>query len=138
MVWRLHPGLAAVHRHGESGKVVRHLQRIAIALAALFLGGFAAMAAPALVTADANVRRGPGRNFPVVAVIPGGSTVEVISCRGGWCSVRFAALAGFVNAAFLDLGGPPRGYYVPPTAPLAYGQPPPYGGPRWRWYGWGW
>ena len=85
---------------------MKSVQTLTIALAALALVGGAASAAPGLTTADVQVRRGPGMNFPVVTTIPGGSKVDVRSCDAGWCAVRFGPYAGWVNARDLDFGVP--------------------------------
>jgi uncharacterized protein YraI len=51
------------------------------------LSAAGAEAAPALATNNVNMRQGPGTNYPIVATIPGGSTVEVAGCQGEWCTV---------------------------------------------------
>src|ERR1044072_1092740 len=66
--------------------------------------GFAA-AAPALVQNDLNLRAGPGVEFPVVAAMPAGTTVNVMGCQASWCQVAFGGTAGWANRAFLGLGG---------------------------------
>ena len=65
-----------------------NLPRIATCVAALMtLSAACAEAAPALATNNVNMRQGPGTNYPIVATIPGGSTVEVAGCQGEWCTV---------------------------------------------------
>ena len=95
----------------------------------------AAAAGPALVTANLNLRQGPGTNFAVITTIPGGSTVNVGACTGEWCSVSFGSRGGYVLARNLDMDGPaPVG--VAPGAvvveePVVVGPPVYYyGGPR--------
>ncbi len=79
----------------------------------LFSTGIAA-AAPAVVTAELNVRAGGGTNYPVRGVIPAGSMVEVAGCTNGWC--HLPAHGGYVRASYLS------------AAPAAYGYIPPYEG----------
>jgi len=53
-----------------------------------------------------------------VTTIPGGSKVDVRSCDGGWCAVRFGPYAGWVNASHLDFGVLRRPHrYAPPSPP---------------------
>lgn len=91
----------------------------------------AAEARPVLVTADLNVRVGPGTEHPSVGVIRGGSTAEVGRCFSGWCEIFWNGLRGFSSQAYLDGDGPPPAAYAPPPPP-----PPVYYGPR-RYYGYG-
>jgi hypothetical protein len=93
-----------------------------------------AAAEPALVTRNINLRAGPGTSFPIVASIPGGSTVDAADCKGEWCSVHFGKHAGHAIRTALDFGdgagppgGPPVAGAVPPP-PVVYG-PPVYGPP---------
>ena len=113
------------------------IQRMGISAATFILSGAAAFAAPALTLSDLNMRAGPGTDSPVVITVPGGSNVDVLGCdAGGWCSVRFGRFAGFMNQAYLGMGGGP-GYGPPP--PVLYAPPPVvvypgyYWGPRWGW-----
>ena len=71
-------------RHGVAGadpaRERAQLERLLVLSA-----GVAAEARPVLVTADLNVRVGPGTEHPSVGVIRGGSTAEVGRCFSGWC-----------------------------------------------------
>jgi len=96
------------------------IKSISIVGGLLLLSMGAAAAAPALVTGDLNLRSGPGVNFPVVGVLPGGLTVDVQGCGGGWCSVASAEGSGYASSNFLDMAG---GYGGP-----VYGEAPDYGG----------
>ena len=66
--------------------------------------GFAA-AAPAVVESDLNLRAGPGVEFPVVAAMPGGATVNVMGCQASWCQVAFGGTTGWASQAYLGMGG---------------------------------
>lgn len=66
--------------------------------------GFAA-AAPAVVENDVNLRAGPGIEFPVVAAMPAGATVDVMTCEAGWCQVAFNRTIGWASRAYMGLGG---------------------------------
>ena len=110
---------------------IRHL---ALAAGLLLTSAGVAAAAPALVTGDLNLRRGPGTNFGVITVLPGGSTVNVLNCDGGWCRVAWPGAAGFASSGYLDIGRraygavPPPVYAPPPVVSFRFG----YGSPRWR------
>jgi uncharacterized protein YraI len=111
------------------------IKHLALAAGLLLMSAGAASAAPALVTGDLNLRSGPGTNFGVISVLPGGATVNVLGCGGGWCRIawRGAGGYGYASSNYLDLGGP---RYA--AAPPVYVAPPPvfsfgFGfGPGWR------
>jgi len=110
---------------------IRHL---ALATGLLLLSAGAASAAPALVTGDLNLRTGPGAHYRVLTVLPGGVTVNVRGCGGGWCRIAWRDGYGYASSRYLDLGGGP--VYA---APRVYVAPPPvvtygfgWGGPRWH------
>lgn len=111
---------------------IRHL---ALAAGLLLVSAGAASAAPALVTGDVNLRTGPGTSYGVITVLPGGATVNVRGCGGGWCRIAWRDGYGFASRRYLDLGGGPV-YAAPP--PPVYAAPPPvvtfgFGfGPRWH------
>ena len=114
-----------------------------------------------MVTANVNLRNGPGTDAEVITTIPGGSTVRITSCSGEWCAVTWNGRSGYAIARNLDTIGGPRqarqyrpqpgyaegpeyagppvvygapGYYAPP---VVYG--PAYYGPRYYYGpGWGW
>jgi uncharacterized protein YraI len=125
-----------------------------------------ALAKPATVSADVNLRKAAGTDGEVIALIPKGSKVEVGRCTDGWCQVTWNGHDGYAIARNLGLGtkvakrprrvvgneddeyddpvayGP--GPYGPPPAYYGYGPSygygPYYGGywsPRWGWRG-GW
>ncbi len=94
---------------------------ISLAGGLLLLSVGAAAAAPALVSGDLNLRAGPGTHFPVVGVLPGGLTVDVQDCQGGWCSVASAEGSGYASSNYLAIAGDNGG--------PAYGGGPVYGGP---------
>jgi hypothetical protein len=122
------PRVAVTERSQDMKSLVkRSLLAGALALAA----PVAAEARPVLVTADLNVRVGPGTEHPSVGVIRGGSTAEVGRCFSGWCEIFWGGLRGFSSQAYLDGYGPPPAAYAPPPPP-----PPVYYGPR-RYYGYG-
>lgn len=102
---------------------MKSLVMSSFAAALLVLGvSVAAEARPVLVTADLNVRVGPGTEHPSVGVIRGGSTAEVGRCFNGWCEIAWGNLRGFSSQQYLDGGGP---NYVQPAPPPAYVPPPP-------------
>lgn len=87
------------------------------ALTAAFMGLFAlpALADSAQVTADLNMRAGPGTEYPVIRTIPHGGDVDVYGCVRGytWCDVSWAGRRGWVSARYLDY------YYEQRRSPIA-------------------
>ncbi|MGA2129405.1 MAG: SH3 domain-containing protein [Xanthobacteraceae bacterium] len=146
------------------------MSMLRIAAAAAILGALSvvdASAKPATVSAEVNLRKGPGTDTDVITLIPKGSTVEVEKCTNGWCHVTFEGQDGYAIAPNLGLGAPrpvhrpyggdvvygpgprpgpgpayvvgPPGYYYGP-GPYYYGPGPGpyYWGPWGRPWGWGW
>ena len=95
----------------------------------------AAMAEPAVTTATANLRAGPGAQFGRIATLPPGAVVNLIGCSVSWCEVTYRGLRGFVSASLIDddidVPPPPRVYVPPPVyiPPPVYVRPPVYGRP---------
>jgi uncharacterized protein YraI len=115
------------------------LKHLSLAAGILIASAGAAVAAPAAVTSDLNVRSGPGTKYAVVGSVPAGATVNVLSCNGGWCRVAFGSRQGFVNNSYLAeadegpvYGEAPPAVYVGPVYGYGYGW-----GPGWGWGG-GW
>ena len=84
-----------------------------VLLAATTAGAFAR---PAVTTASANLRSGPGVENPVVAVVPAGASIDVGKCRDSWCRVRAASGSGYISRALIAFGGA-RGPAVASYAP---------------------
>jgi Bacterial SH3 domain len=80
----------------------------------------------AIVTANVNLRGGPGTDAEVITTIPAGSRVRVTDCSGEWCMVTWNGRSGFAIARNLDIGGArhARSYRAPPG--YAGGPPPGY------------
>ena len=79
-----------------------------IAAAALTaLSAASAIAAPATVGTNTNLRQGPGTNFGVIMTVPGGSVVDVIRCGTEWCNVMAGGRPGYMIARNLGGGGAP-------------------------------
>ncbi len=110
---------------------MKSIVKSSIAAAVIAIGAAStADARPVLVTADLNVRTGPGIQHPSVGVIRGGSTAEVGRCFQGWCEIAWGPLRGFSSQAYLDgFGPPPAPAYVPPPPPPVYYAPRPYYNP---------
>jgi len=79
--------------------------KLLAASAALLLSTGAALAVPATAETDLNVRSGPGTQHPVIGTLAGGETVDVGSCSGSWCQVRFGGGTGFASQNYLAIGG---------------------------------
>jgi uncharacterized protein YraI len=113
----------------------------------------------AIVTANVNLRGGPGTDAEVITTIPAGSRVRVTDCSGEWCMVTWNGRSGFAIARNLDIGGArqarsfraPPGYPGGPPAVYEAGPPVIYGAPAYypppvvvygrgyygpRYYGW--
>jgi uncharacterized protein YraI len=84
-----------------------------VVLAATTAGAFAR---PAVTTASANLRSGPGVQNPVVAVVPAGARIDVGKCMASWRRVRAASGSGYISRALIAFGGA-RGPAVAAYAP---------------------
>ncbi len=83
----------------------------------------ASAAAPAVATANVNLRAGPSTNFPVVKVVPVGARLVTFGCVDGytWCDVAVAGNRGWLAARYIRLAGP--GVVVAPAAAVSAGVP---------------
>ena len=86
---------------------------IGMLVAALLPLASPARAEPAYAAKTAHLRAGPGRSYPVVAVLPSGLPVEILGCVAGytWCDVIAGRQRGWVYARNLwhrhgDVDGP--------------------------------
>ena len=62
-----------------------------------------------------NLRSGPGTNFSVVTVMPGGSTVTITGAlQNGFYPVRYGSLSGYASSTYLQIGSGPT---PTPTTP---------------------
>jgi len=68
-----------------------------------------ALAEPAIVMTDLNMRAGPGPEYPVVATIRSDSAVDVLGCMGSWCDVTVEGARGWASASYIafDIEGSP-------------------------------
>src|SRR5579862_7719137 len=86
------------------------LRRASGALASLVLAAWAqaASAFPATVTDIVHLRAGPSMEYPSVALLGRGSTVEVFGCEQGygWCDAQIGNQRGWVDADYLLAQGP--------------------------------
>lgn len=99
------------------------MRTLALAMVfALGLGGIAGAQTSTRVTADLNMRSGPGTQYSVLRVIPNGSPVRVLGCNAAatWCNVNFVT-GGWVSASFLS----PRPTGAPVVQLPAPVPPPP-------------
>lgn len=76
-----------------------------LAALALLATTAAAFAAPAYVTANVNVRSGPGTGYGVIDTMRRGEQVDVQQCRGSWCFIEKRGPDGWVSASYLARGG---------------------------------
>lgn len=89
------------------------------ATALLFSAG-AAAAMPAVTESDLNLRSGPGTEYGVVATIPGGSTVDAMSCDGGWCHVAYGETEGYASQHYLQMAAAAPNAGVVVEGPTVY------------------
>lgn len=79
---------------------------ILAALSFLVIGTVAASAAPAVTTANANVRSAANTNAKVVVTLARGTRIDVENCRSGWCELTGRnGPRGFVSQSLLRLNG---------------------------------
>src|SRR5579871_848995 len=85
----------------------------------------------AVVTANVNLRSGPGTDSDIIATIPAGSAVRVAECSGQWCAVTWNGRSGYAIARNLGPGAPRQAGGYPPPPGYAEGYEPPvvYGAP---------
>jgi SH3-like domain-containing protein len=74
---------------------------IAVAMTAAVVFLPAAQAAPGTLTANVNVRSGPGTNFAVVDVVARGTIVDVQRCQASFCYISKSGLNGWVASSYL-------------------------------------
>lgn len=83
----------------------------------------------AYVTANVNLRSGPGTDTPVITTIPAGSEVRFAGCTLEWCAVQWNGRDGYAIARNLSSTKPRpvRRYavrpYYRPAPPVVYGPP---------------
>ncbi|WP_375450694.1 SH3 domain-containing protein [uncultured Devosia sp.] len=109
-------------------QIHRGILKAAISGTVLVAMAGAALAAPAVATANVNVRSGPSSGYDAVDVLQRGERVDVEGCRGGWCYVEKRGLNGWVSWQYLaDLGRPTR-----PSVEFQFnfGRPPSFNPPR--------
>jgi uncharacterized protein YraI len=94
--------------------------RMTGAAALLALSTGIAAAVPAPLDRTANVRAGPGTNYPVVATLRRGTVVDVEGCSGAWCVIDWSGGQGYVARSVLALGDAPPAVAVVPGPTYYY------------------
>jgi uncharacterized protein YraI len=89
-----------------------------LAIGLLALSSGVASAATAVVNNDLHLRSGPGPNYGIVTVMPGGAVVQAWNCDGAWCRVNYGGQFGFASERYLDIGR--AGYWRPGYRSYAY------------------
>ncbi len=82
---------------------------------------FAGAAEASYVTADLNMRNGPGTNYRIIATIPGASSVRVYSCVRSWCKVKWRGARGWVARNYISSGAGYAEELLPPPIDYGYG-----------------
>ena len=67
------------------------------------LGAATAVAEPGVVTANTNIRSGPGTSYGQLGQLPAGTAVEIVGCSGNWCRTSL----GYVSARLVSRTVPP-------------------------------
>jgi uncharacterized protein YraI len=71
-----------------------------------------------IVTADVNLRYGPGKDFDIIVVIPAGTKVLVMGAVvDGYAEATHDNMSGWVHTSFLSAGGQPVPMPSPNPAP---------------------
>ena len=80
--------------------------RRVIFLSFVAVAGFsnAASASPGYLSRNANLRAGPGRDYPVVTRIPAGAGLDINGCTRdwGWCDVDAGGVRGWISGRNLS------------------------------------
>jgi uncharacterized protein YraI len=86
------------------------------AVGALMLAPAIAQAAEGYSTANVNMRAGPSTQYPAVAVIPAGESLEIHGCLADvpWCDVEFYGGRGWVAGRYVQALYQRRRVYVGP------------------------
>ncbi len=81
-----------------------------------------ASAAPAQVTANVNLRTGPGTNYYPILVLPAGAPVELYGCLQGytWCDVSYGRERGWVSSRYLSTFYSGQAYRPRPYASVPF------------------
>src|SRR5262249_7424157 len=61
----------------------------------------ASAAATTETTNELNLRSGPSVHYSVVAVVPTGSSIDIVSCDSDWCNLTWGKYQGFTEGRFL-------------------------------------
>ncbi|MBS4174328.1 N-acetylmuramoyl-L-alanine amidase [Bacillus sp. FJAT-49736] len=56
-----------------------------------------------IVTADLNVRKGPGTSYAVLTVLKKNTKVTVLKESNGWANIEFGTLKGYVSTSYLKV-----------------------------------
>lgn len=79
-------------------------------LLSLLMPATALAADPATISEELNLRAGPGRGYPILAVMPAGSAVRITGdASEGWYPVRYNELNGWAYAEYIAVNGQAQG-----------------------------
>ncbi len=101
------------------------LRILAATMLATVVAATSAQAAPAVATADVNMRTGPDIEFPSVGVIPEGAPLDVQGCLNdeSWCDVIWDGNRGWVFGEYLGFDYRGQTALLPDVGPAAFGIP---------------
>lgn len=109
---------------------------IATAMAGMLALPQVAEAAWGQATGSVNMRTCPSTACAKITVVPAGARVWVTGVSGGWYSLRFNGLYGFVSGRYIAVGavGPWPIVRRPPPPPFGYWQKPWWDDRHGAWY----
>jgi uncharacterized protein YraI len=75
------------------------------ALGLFGLVGAAAAQTPGYTLPQANLRAGPGRDYPLISLVPPGQPTQIFGCESGWgwCDVAVDGMRGWVSGRKLQI-----------------------------------
>ena len=82
-------------------RVFRTPLLLGVAAVAMALSLLSANAKEERTSSNLNLRTGPGTHYPVIAVIPAGSLVDIVSCGHEWCHLIWGGKPGYSDARWL-------------------------------------
>ena len=92
---------------------------LAVAAGLLALTGAASAQTGGFVTANVNLRAGPGTDYPAVTVLGAGTPLGIFGCIDGysWCDVDWRGYRGWVAAQYLEYDYRGRRVVLPDYGP---------------------
>lgn len=102
--------------------MLKPLLSIAVIAAATLAAPAVASASPAQVTANVNLRTGPGTQYYPIMLLPAGTPLELYGCLQGytWCDVSYGRERGWVSSRYISTFYSGPVYRPRPYAPVPF------------------